>query len=103
MTKDRRKLLGSEFKALGINNVYFQPPKTTKMRYPCIVYKLDSFDKRNADDKMYIGTCRYLLTYITEDPDDEMIFILLKHFRMISWANHFTSDNLNHYNFNLYY
>jgi len=103
MANERRKLLGKEFKALGIKNVYFQPPKTTMLKYPCMIYKMDNVDKRNADDYGYLLQTRYLLTYITDDPDDDMVLTLLRHFRLISWANHFTSDNLNHYNFNLYF
>ena len=103
MTKDRRMLLGQEFRALGIKNAYFQPPKTVMLRYPCVIYRLDNIDKTNADDKAYVTTNRYLVTYVTEDPDDEMIFELIKHFQMISWSGSFTSDNLNHYNYNLYF
>lgn len=103
MANDRRLLLGKEFKALGIKNVYFQPPKNTMLQYPCIIYKLDNMDIRNADDKTYFRMNRYLLTYITKDPDDSMIFKLVDHFSGISWAQAFTSDNLNHYNYNLYF
>ena len=103
MTNDRRLLLGKEFKALGIKNVYFQPPKTTKMEYPCMIYKLDNIDTRAADDYNYMRFNRYALTYVTKDPDDDMIFKLIDHFRSISWSRSFTADNLNHYNYNLYF
>ena len=30
-------------------NVYFQPPETIKIKYPCIIYSLDDYDTRFAD------------------------------------------------------
>lgn len=42
--------LQREFQAL-CKNVYFQPPESVKLLYPCIVYKRSAGDTRFADNK----------------------------------------------------
>lgn len=83
-------------------NVYFQPPETIKIKYPCIVYSLDDIDTDYADNLPYMMTKRYQLTLITKDPDSELIdeIIILPKCRFV---RSFTSDNLNHYVFEIYY
>lgn len=39
---------------LGNDRVYFQEPPNTGMKYPCIVYRFNRFDRRDADNKPYI-------------------------------------------------
>ena len=87
---------------LGSRNVYFQPPTGTRIAYPCIIYKLDSATDQHAEDKIYRRLYRYSLTYITKDPDDPMTDISDR----IRWCivgRLFTTDNLNHYVYTLYY
>lgn len=104
MFESRRLLLHDEFKeALGIKNIYFQPPTSIKMKYPCLVYKLDIPRMENADDRVYKKTWRFQLTYITKDPDDIMIDKILDHFSMISFSRNYVTDNLIHNIYNLYY
>lgn len=83
-------------------NVYFQPPTGTLLKYPCIVYKLDKIEKRHADNVPYDINSRYSLTYITKDPDDVVRFELVK-IPMCSFDRYMISDNLNHYYYTLYY
>ncbi len=40
---------------LGSDNVYFQPPPTVKMQYPCIVYKRDYLNTEFADNNDLIA------------------------------------------------
>lgn len=87
---------------LGSRNVYFQPPESIKMKYPCIVYNLSSGDTKYADDYVYSFTRRYNVTIIDKDPDSE-IPDGMSRFKMCSFDRMFTSDNLNHFVFNLYY
>ena len=35
---------------LGSDNVYFQPPESYKMEYPCIVYERSALTTRFADN-----------------------------------------------------
>ena len=88
---------------LGSTNCYFQPPETMKIKYPCFIYRLTNAMNRHADDESYLYTRRYQLTYVTKDPDSELVDLIPKHFKYCSFSNHYTSDNLNHYNYDLYY
>lgn len=59
-------------------NVYFQPPETVKMRYPCIVYGRTSINPQYADNEPYLLHVGYSMRYITKDPDDPVIFQLAR-------------------------
>ena len=37
----------------GKKNVYFQPPSSVKMNYPCIVYSLSRISVKKANNKLY--------------------------------------------------
>lgn len=83
-------------------NVYFQPPESKKLNYPCIIYQLDDYEVMHADNKPYAVTKCYQATVVDKDPDsgikDEVA--LLPYCRYI---RHFTHDNLNHDVFEIYY
>ena len=87
---------------LGSRNVYFQPPETVKMSYPCIVYALDDIDINYADNISYTRTKRYKITLIDKDPDSLFVDKILSETRS-SFNRFYTSDNLNHWVFLLYY
>lgn len=87
---------------LGTQNVYFQPPATIKMSYPCIVYQLEDFFVTNADDIMYNHKNRYQLTYIDRNPDSD-IPLQLQAMEYCDLASTFITDGLNHYVFTLYH
>ena len=88
---------------LGTNNVYFQPPESSKINYDCIVYHRDNFHIRHANDNKYMLMDRYELEFIYRDPDSEIPKNILEHFKYCSFDRHFISDNLNHDTFDLYY
>lgn len=87
---------------LGSRNVYFQPPESIKLQYPAIVYERDDIHKVNADDQLYSRTVRYQVTLIDKNPDSEFIDKLIQ-LKRCKFVRHFTSDNLNHDIFELYY
>ena len=99
----RLKLHEELCEILGSENVYYKPPASIKMRYPCIRYSFDGIDQRRANDKMYNSTNRYEVTVIDYDPDSEIHMKLLEHFEMCSFDRNYTSDNLNHNVLTLYY
>lgn len=99
----RLKLDAELRKLLNSNNVYFQPPESVRMKYPCFVYKLSRPDVIRADNMPYQRTRKYDLTYITFDPDDPLIDEIEGHFLMCRLDRTYPADNLNHYNYTLYY
>lgn len=75
---------------------YFQPPASIKMKYPCFVYTLDSYPTSYADDDNYKVSERYVVKYITRDPDNEMKLTLAKT-KGFRFDRYYVADNLHHY------
>ena len=88
--------------ALGSTNVYFQPPSAINMKYPCIVYQRDYAHTEFADNKPYKNRKRYQVTVITTDPDSD-IPDKVAELPMCTFNRFFTSDNLNHDIYNLFF
>lgn len=87
---------------LGSDNVYFQPPPTVQMQYPCIVYNRDSSSTDFADNQPYRSKKRYQVTVIDYDPDSE-IPDRVESLPLCSFNRFFTTDQLNHTVFNLFF
>lgn len=87
---------------LGSRNAYYQPPASVKMKYPAIVYSRKKIDNLHANNLVYKQLNAYEVTVIDEDPDSEIV----KKVSLLPACAHdryFTSDNLNHDVFTLYY
>lgn len=87
---------------LGSTNVYFQPPASVKMKYPCIVYSRSSGDTTFADNVPYRFMHRYNVIVIDRNPDSE----IPDKVAMLPYCvmdRHYVADNLNHDSFQLYY
>ena len=84
------------------NKVYFQPPSSIKLTYPCIIYRLDGISTNYADSVKYKNKKRYTVTVIDQDPDSIIPSSILS-LDYCSFDRSYVSDNLNHYFFTLYY
>lgn len=101
---DNRLRLHEELCALlGSRSVYFQPPESLRLKYPCIVYEKEGVSKQNANNKLYMSTDRYTITVIDQDPDSDVEDRILEYFPMCQFDRSFSSDGLNHSIFTLYY
>lgn len=87
---------------MGNDHVYFQPPETVKMIYPCIVYEKRRVDFLHADNRPYKKDTAYQITVIDRNPDSD-IPGRIEELPQIQWVNHFTHDNLHHFVYQLYY
>lgn len=87
---------------LEADHVYFQPPPTVQMQYPCIVYRRDYLLVNHADDRPYKHRKRYLVTVIDKDPDS-VIPDKIAELPMCSYDRFYTADNLNHDVFKLFF
>lgn len=85
------------------SRVYFQPPASVLMKYPCIRYSKLAPDIKRANDKIYQYTNRYEVIVIDPDPDSEIPDKIMHHFPMCSWDRAYSADNLNHTVLTLYY
>ncbi len=87
---------------LGSEHVYFQPPASVQMMYPCIVYSRDFASTAFADNNPYRFTKRYQVTIIDRNPDSEIPDKVAK-LPMCTFNRHFTAANLHHDVYDLYF
>lgn len=87
---------------LGSKNVYFQPPASVHLKYPCIIYQYETGDTQFADDLPYIFVRKYQIQVIDPNPDTDIPDKIAQLPRCLNDRN-YTADNLNHYTFNIYY
>jgi len=87
---------------LGSTNVYFQPPSSTLMQYPCIVYQRSKINTRHANNGPYHHEKKYQVTVIDRNPDSEIVDAVMNLPKCL-FDRHFTSENLNHDVFNIYF
>lgn len=80
---------------LGSKNVYYQPPESIKLKYPCIVYQLDKIKKNEADNKWYRIRTSYQATLIYKEADSTLPYEMVK-LDSCAHVQHFKSDNLYH-------
>jgi hypothetical protein len=98
----RLQLQSSLENLLGGPNVYFQPPATIQLIYPCIIYKRDTAYTEFADNGPYRYCKRYQVTVIDPDPDSG-IPDKVANLPMCKFDRFYTADNLNHDVFNLFF
>lgn len=85
-----RKILGNQ------KEVYFQPPESKKLSYPCIIYELNNYNLIKADNGNHHINELYTVTLITTLPD-EVISKALLEIPMCDFDRAFINDNLYHY------
>ena len=87
---------------LGTDNVYFQPPPSLSMKYPCIVYRRDSDNTVFSDNLLYNRRIRYQVIYIDKNPDSTVSEELAK-IPLCKFDRFYIADNLNHDIFNIFF
>ena len=100
---DRRLKLQTLLESIkGVSKVYFQPPETVKMSYPCIVYSLDADKGLHANNSLYFLRKRYMLTVIDKNPDS-IIPDAVRGLAYCDFERSYKKDNLNHWVFTIYF
>lgn len=99
---DRLELHARLTDILGSPNVYFQPPESIKLSYPCIIYERTPEIVKHADNLAYLQKNKYSLTIIDKNPDTTIPNAIgrLPFCRM---NRVYVSENLNHYNYEIYF
>ncbi len=88
---------------LGNRHVYYQPPESVKIFYPAIIYEISGHPSVAADDTNYLIRNTYDVTLIYEDPDSTLPLRMLMWFPMVRHGKHYTSNNLIHDTFEIYW
>ncbi len=99
---DRVELQSLLEELLGSNNVYYQPPETTKMSYPAIKYSKQDIRSTYANNRKYSMRDCYQLIVIAKLPDNPVIKKLLE-LPYCSYDRYYVADNLNHDVLTIYY
>lgn len=87
---------------LELDNVYFQPPPSLKMKYPCLIYERDRINTQFADNIPYQHNKSYRLTYIDRNPDTD-IPDKIADLPMCVFDRNYVTDNLYHFSFRITY
>lgn len=96
---DRRLELDARLRRiLGSDNVYFEPPASLKMKYPCIRYSRSRIDTVNADNTTYLANRRYDIIAIYQDPDSDLADRILFNNEDLKFSNErrYVADGLHH-------
>lgn len=101
--EQRRHSLQTILEAIPyVKKVYYQPPESVRMIYPCIRYERANGLTDFANNKPYNFTMRYTLMVIDPNPDSKIIEEVAK-LPMCTFDRSYSSDNLYHSVFTLYY
>lgn len=87
---------------LGSRNVYFQPPESVKLTYPCIIYERARGKEFQADDDLYNYIKSYNGLVVDKNPDSE-IPDKIQRLRYCTIDRFYKADNLNHWAFTIHY
>lgn len=104
--EEQRELLDSKFREIpGIRKVYFQPPSSEKIEYPCIIYTLKDISTTYSDNTRYLSIPVYDVIMIDYNPESEIQRYMLDlgdgcH---VGFDRFYTSDNLNHWVYQIYF
>jgi hypothetical protein len=101
-TTRRTQLQGILETVLGSSNVYFQPGEGRTLNYPCIVYERDNASTKHADNAPYSWQQRYQVTFVSREPDSDVIDKLYS-LPLCVFNRHFATSGLNHDVFVLYH
>lgn len=91
----RDELQGKLEELLMSEHVYYNPPATLKMEYPCIRYSRKDIESRFANNAAYSLLKCYELIVIAKEKDHPVVEELLA-LPYCTYDRHYKSDNLNH-------
>lgn len=98
----RLQTLLEQVSGLAEEDVHFQPPTGTEMRYPCIVYSRNREAKQFADNLPYRSAMGYTVTVIHKDPDND-IRSKVAALRYCGYDRWYAADGLNHDVYTLFF
>ena len=88
---------------LGNGNVYYQPPESIKLKYPCIIYELSGGDTKYADNMGYMFGRKFDVMHIHLDPDVDVMDAIRTGFSYSRFDRRYIHDNLYHDVYTIYF
>lgn len=86
----------------NVLGVYFQPPSSVQMTYPCIVYRRADIDIKHANNRPYSHKKGYSITVIDRNPDSA-IPDAVGMLETARFDRQYVADNLYHDVFSIYF
>lgn len=102
MAKTRKELQSALEGITGVNKVYFQPPESIRLEYPCIVYSIKNHGFNHANDDKYIGVDKYEAVLIQKTYNESLIKSILR-MKFCSHDAEYLNDNLYHDAFTIFW
>lgn len=75
--------------------VYYDPPESVKLRFPCIIYTHQGITTTYADNLPYTQFSVYQVMSVSRSADDPLVAELSRT-PGFSFDRHYVSDNLHH-------
>ena len=85
----------------GVKKVYFQPPPSVKMVYPCIRYARSIIKNEYANGRPYLEGTDYEVFVIDANPDSKIVDEVAR-LPYCQHTNHYCADGLHHDRFRIY-
>jgi len=82
--------------------VYFNPPETVQLTYPCIVYNRDYIYNHHADNKIHLQENRYVVNVLDKKVDGD-IFKIISKLPRCRYKNHSFKNGISQDSFTLYF
>lgn len=83
------------------DHVYYNPPASIQLVYPCIIVQLDDVLHGHANGKVYKRDNRYSLTIIDTNPDSELR-AAVDDLPMTSMNRSYVADGLWHFAYTMF-
>lgn len=87
---------------LGNNNVYYNPPSTTKLQYPCIIYNLNDIRTNKANNNVYLLDHVYQVTLIGTKVTDDTKDKILTEIPYSNFNRSYINNGLYHYVYTIF-
>lgn len=96
---DHRRQLQTTLEAIdGVKKVYFDPPVSTKLEYPCIKFSLNRRTATYADNTKYLKGEQFVVIFITRDViSATAVLDQLEELPFMSWDRGYVTEGLHHY------
>lgn len=83
------------------DKVYYQPPASIRLTYPCLIYKMINLPVETANNYPYKVEHAYELTVIDSDPNSALREAIVR-LQKCRFVRSYESDNLHHYVFYIF-
>lgn len=103
MANSRLNLHEELCEVLGNRNVYYNPPESIRMKYPCIRYTKAKPKTIKANNERYLRMECYTVTVMSTDPENDIADLLMDHFQYAEYDRPYNSDGIAHDVLTIYY